>query len=82
MEIKINVKGIKKLLVNEMYIYIRYDMRDDKFYLVEWDNDLQYEKVIQEISEKEWDAIREEYPLIDVRKERGLGNYKWCFYWK
>ena len=82
MEKKISVKGIKKMLINEMYIYIRYDMRDDKFYLVEWDHDFEYEKVIQEISEKEWSTIREEYPLIDVRKERHLGNGKWCFYWK
>ena len=82
MEKKISVKGIKKMLINEMYIYIRYDRRDGKFYLVEWDNDFEYEKVIQEISEEEWDAIREEYPLIDIRKERYLGNKNTIFYWK
>lgn len=82
MEKKISVKGIKKMLINEMYIFIRYDRRDNKYYLVEWDNDFEYEKVIQEISEEEWDTIREEYPLIDIRKERCLGNKKWGFYWK
>ena len=82
MEKKISVKGIKKMLINEMYIFIRYDRRDNKYYLVEWNNDFEYEKVIQEISEEEWDTIREEYPLIDIRKERHLGNKKWGFYWK
>lgn len=82
MKNKISVKDIINMLVFEMYIYIRYDMRDDKFYLVEWDSDLEYEKVIQEISEKEWDIIRKEWSFIAVKKERYLGNKKWCFYWK
>ena len=83
MEKKITLKGIKRMLYTDMYIYIRYDMRDNKFYLVEWDNDFQYEKVIQEISDQEWDIIREDCAsFIDVKKERYFGNKKWAFYWK
>lgn len=82
MKNKISVDRIELMLYNEMYTYIRYDMRDDKFYLVDWNYYLEDEEVIQEISEKEWDTIREEYSLIDIRKERYLGNKKWCFYWK